>query len=98
MMGKSFTNYSLHLPKGWRDNVNMAAADQQWLGSDLFSAKGGKLTTNLKLWWNPPEDSPCQPGVPKPESFHRRFLFLWMSRCLWRIDLNAPKPLPIAEV
>ena len=69
----------------------MAAVDQQWVGKDLFSAKGGKLTSNLKLWWHPPEDSPCQPGVPKQEMFHRKALFLWMPRRLWRIDFKCPQ-------
>ena len=39
------------------------------------SAKGeGELASNLKLWWHPPEDSPCQPGVPKQELFQRKYL------------------------
>ena len=80
-------DYSLRLPKGWIDG-NMATEDQQWVGKHLFSAKGGKLATNLKLWWHPPEDRGS--GSPKPESYHRKPLFLWMPRRLWRIDFKCP--------
>ena len=59
----------------------MIAVDQQWVGKDLFSAKKGKLASNLKLWWHPPEDSPCQPGVSKQELFHRKAL---------SVDAKAP--------
>ena len=48
----------------------MAAADQQWVGKHLFSAKGGKLSTNVKLWWHPPEDRGS--GTPKPEHYYRK--------------------------
>ena len=50
----------------------MAAVGQQWVGKNLL--RGGELASNLKLWWHPPENSPCQPGVPKQELFHRKFL------------------------
>ena len=69
----------------------MAAVDQLWVGKDLFSAKGRKLASNLKLCWHPLEDGPCQPDVPRQELFHRKALFLWIPRRFWRIDFQCPQ-------
>ena len=69
----------------------MVTVDQQWVEKDLFSVKGRKLASNLKLRCHPPEDSPCQPGVPKQELFHIKALSLWMPRHLGRIDFRCPQ-------
>lgn len=80
-------DYGLRLPQGWNQNVKLA--DRNWIGHSLFVAKG-KMTPNLKMWWHPP---PIQlsSAKPSPESYHRKRLFLWMPRKMWKVDFRCPQ-------
>ena len=50
-MSRQPMDYSLCLPKGWRQTIS--PGDMGWIGRSLFVAKG-KMTGQLKLWWYPP--------------------------------------------
>ena len=80
------TDFSLRLPKGWRENISHG--DQGWIGHALFVSKG-KLATNLKLWWHPP-DYKLPTGQPSPDTYHHQRLFLWMPRRMWRVEFTCP--------
>ena len=60
-----------------------------WIGRSLFVSKG-TMTSNLKLWWFPPEAPLTSTGVPDPQMYHPKRLFLWMPRRMWRIDFRCP--------
>ena len=62
--------------------------DRNWIGHALFVAKG-KLTPNLKLWWHPPSND-LPTTKPNPESYHRKRLFLWMPRRMWKVHFHCP--------
>ncbi len=85
-LSRHATDFSQRLPTGWKGNI--APGDQGWIGRSLFVGKG-KLNTSLKLWWHPPPYSPPQ-GLPSPETYHQRRLFLWMPRRMWQVDFQCP--------
>lgn len=82
------TDFSLRLPQGWGKTVS--ESDRCWIGRSLFTAKKGKLTDKLTLWWYPP---PYQlpTGKPSPEAYHQKRLFLWMPRRMWQVDFKCPR-------
>lgn len=47
------------------------------------------MTSNLRLWWNPPPYEAPR-GKPFPESYHLRRLFLWMPRRMWQVEFTCP--------
>ena len=69
----------------------MGYADREWIGRELFVAKG-KLATALRNWWHPPpvkhDSTPC------PDSYHLKSLFLWMPRRMWKVDFYCPCCVP----
>ena len=66
----------------------MAAADMAWVGRVLFQAKG-KLVTELKSWWLPPQVDRLSSKEPRPAAYHLRRLFLWMPRKMWNVEFHC---------
>ena len=82
------TNYSLRLPQGWKKV--MSEEDQHWIGKALFASKGVLLLDiENQMWYHPPPEPSS--GVPDPEAYHRKRLFLWMPRRMWRIAFICPR-------
>ena len=81
-------NFSHHLLDRWKKNIS--EADQQCIERFIFASKG-TLTSYLKLWWYPPEAPLTSAGVPDPQMYHTKQLFLWMPRKMWRIDFRCPQ-------
>ncbi|XP_051249474.1 uncharacterized protein LOC127359586 [Dicentrarchus labrax] len=67
------------LPESWR--TALTVEEQEWIGRELFQpdSKGRtKLTTDLKLWWDPPQPRPSYTQSPaSPAAFFACRLFLW---------------------
>ena len=83
---RAATNFSLRLPLGWKKNIS--DGDQHWIGKTLFASKG-KLLSNIQLWYHPPPE-PFS-GIPDPEAYHRKRLFLWMPKRMWHIAFTCPQ-------
>ena len=81
------TDYSLCLPVGWRTNISVY--DRVWIGQALFSDKKSTLTTNPKLWWEPPQYK-LSSTMPTPDSYYHKRLLLWMPRKMWDINFKCP--------
>ncbi|XP_078811127.1 uncharacterized protein LOC144995355 [Oryzias latipes] len=83
------------LPESWR--AALSAEQQQWIGRVLFtrdSSGRSKLTTELNLWWNPPQPRPIYHQPPaSPDLFFACRLFLWMPHRIWGLQLTCPQPL-----
>ncbi|XP_030219792.1 uncharacterized protein LOC115548973 [Gadus morhua] len=77
------------LPEGWR--TALSGEEQEWIGRALFQQTSGgslKLTTDLKLWWDPPQPrlNYTQPPASAATFFACR-LFLWAPLHMW-----GPRP------
>ncbi|CAL8266768.1 unnamed protein product [Boreogadus saida] len=77
------------LPEGWR--TALTGEEQEWIGRALFQQTSGgslKLTTDLKLWWDPPQPrlNNSQPPASAATFFACR-LFLWAPLHMW-----GPRP------
>lgn len=81
---RATTNYSLRIPQGWKKAIS--EGDQHWIGKAVFASKG-TLQTTLQLWYHPPP--PPSSGIPDPEAYHRKPLFLWMPRRMWQIAFSC---------
>ena len=61
--------------------------EQEWIGRALFGQdREGplKLTTDLKLWWEPTPPRPTYTQPPaSPAAFFPCRLFLWVPPCMW---------------
>ncbi|XP_024114507.1 uncharacterized protein LOC112136815 [Oryzias melastigma] len=83
------------LPESWR--AALTAEQQQWIGRVLFSRDSSgksRLTTELNLWWNPPQPRPIYNQPPaSPNFFFACRLFLWMPHRIWCLQLTCPQPL-----
>ncbi|TKS65157.1 hypothetical protein D9C73_028123 [Collichthys lucidus] len=83
------------LPESWR--AALTAGQQDWIGRVLFtrdSSGRSRLTSELNLWWYPPQARPIYNQPPaSPDPFFARRLFLWMLHRIWRLQLTCPQPL-----
>ncbi|XP_066561738.1 uncharacterized protein LOC136750480 [Amia ocellicauda] len=82
------------LPEGWKQ---MLPAEQlQWVSKALFTrSRFGKLvlTSDLCLWWFPPQPCPVYRQPPASPSLHfARPLFLWMPYRMWAVKLTCIQP------
>ncbi|XP_051915356.1 uncharacterized protein LOC127596645 [Hippocampus zosterae] len=80
------------LPKGWLNTL--PESEHAWVGRALFErTAGGRavLTTNLKLWWEPPSPPAylTQPPASNRQFFHSSF-FLWAPYKMWGVKLACP--------
>ncbi|XP_051928348.1 uncharacterized protein LOC127604952 [Hippocampus zosterae] len=80
------------LPKGWLGTL--PESEHAWVGRALFErTAGGRavLTTNLKLWWEPPSPPAylTQPPASNRQFFHSKF-FLWAAYKMWGVKLACP--------
>ena len=67
----------------------MPECDRHWIGKHMFVVKG-KLGTQLRLWWFPPQFEMISPQAkPRPEHHHLRRVFLWMPRLMWKVDFKC---------
>ncbi|XP_064391951.1 uncharacterized protein LOC135339658 isoform X4 [Halichondria panicea] len=82
------SNYSDRLPKYWKNHV--CEADADWIGRQMFVAKG-KLTDKLKIWWHPPSHDRIPSAQPHPEDYTLKRLCLWAPRMLWKVDFKCPQ-------
>jgi len=57
----------------------MDLTDRQWTGKFMFCQKG-KLVSELRNWWHPPEILATSTNQPSPDTYYRKRLFLWMPR------------------
>ncbi|XP_066554861.1 uncharacterized protein LOC136744559 [Amia ocellicauda] len=85
---------SVLLPEGWKQ---MLPAEQlQWVSKALFTrSRFGKLvlTSDLCLWWFPPQPCPVYRQPPASPSLHfARPLFLWMPYRMWAVKLTCIQP------
>ncbi|XP_030206185.1 uncharacterized protein LOC115539182 [Gadus morhua] len=85
----SSSSSQTRLPEGWR--TALTGAEQEWIGRALFQQTSGgslKLTTDLKLWWDPPQPrlNYTQPPASAAAFFACR-LFLWAPLHMW-----GPRP------
>ncbi|XP_056127239.1 uncharacterized protein LOC130104727 [Rhinichthys klamathensis goyatoka] len=75
------------LPESWR--TALTVEEQEWIGRELFrkdSEGRSKLTTDLKLWWDPPQPRPSYTQPPaSPAAFFACRLFLWTPLRLWGV-------------
>nr|XP_055065265.1 uncharacterized protein LOC129447527 [Misgurnus anguillicaudatus] len=71
----------------------LTVEEQEWIGRELFkpdSEGRTKLTTDLKLWWDPPQPRPSYTQPPaSPAAFFACRLFLWTPVRLWGIRLTC---------
>lgn len=68
----------------------MARGDRRWVSQSLYNHKG-QLTTDLHLWWYPPEPQKSSVTAPDVEQYFLHRLFLWMPRRMWAIQLYCLK-------
>ena len=85
----SSSSSQTRLPEGWR--TALTGEEQEWIGRALFQQTSGgslKLTTDLKLWWDPPQPrlNYTQPPASAATFFACR-LFLWAPLHMW-----GPRP------
>ncbi|KAL0966864.1 hypothetical protein UPYG_G00301130 [Umbra pygmaea] len=82
------------LPESWRSTLNKD--QQQWIGRVLFtrgSTGRSQLTTDLNLWWYPPQPRPVYDQPPtSPDPFFACPLFLWMPLRMWAFKLTCIQP------
>ncbi|XP_038150732.1 uncharacterized protein LOC119789746 isoform X1 [Cyprinodon tularosa] len=82
------------LPQSWR--AALTAEQQEWISQMLFVRDHlgrPRLTTDLNLWWFPPQPQPVYHQPPaSPEPFFACRLFLWMPHRIWRLQLTCPQP------
>ncbi|XP_015252760.1 PREDICTED: uncharacterized protein LOC107099224 [Cyprinodon variegatus] len=82
------------LPQSWR--AALTAEQQEWISRMLFIRDHlgrPRLTTDLNLWWFPPQPQPVYHQPPaSPEPFFACRLFLWMPHRIWRLQLTCPQP------
>ncbi|CAL8358257.1 unnamed protein product [Merluccius merluccius] len=75
------------LPESWR--TALTVEEQEWIGRELFQPDGkGRttLTTDLRLWWYPPQPRPSYTQPPaSPAAFFACRLFLWTPLRLWGV-------------
>ncbi|CAM4570339.1 unnamed protein product [Leuciscus chuanchicus] len=75
------------LPESWR--TALTGEEQEWIGRELFKTDSEgrtKLTTDLKLWWDPPQPRPSYTQPPaSPAAFFACRLFLWTPLRLWSV-------------
>ncbi|KAK0153860.1 hypothetical protein N1851_004052 [Merluccius polli] len=78
------------LPESWR--TALTGEEQEWIGRELFQpdSKGRTtLTTDLQLWWYPPQPRPSYTQPPaSPAAFFACRLFLWTPLRLWGVRCN----------
>ncbi|XP_041854829.1 uncharacterized protein LOC121648648 [Melanotaenia boesemani] len=84
------------LPESWR--AALTAEQQDWIGRVLFtrdsSGRPRLITSELTLWWYPPQPRPIYSQPPaSPDPFFACRLFLWMPHRIWRLQLTCPQPL-----
>ena len=65
----------------------MTLTDRGWIGRDMF-VKRGELKS-LKNWWHPP--AVPEQTKPDPALYHRRSLFLWAPRLMWKVNFSCPQ-------
>ncbi|XP_056120618.1 uncharacterized protein LOC130097702 [Rhinichthys klamathensis goyatoka] len=84
----------LLLPESWRAVLNKE--QQQWIGRSLFTrGRTGRsqLTTELCLWWYPPQPRLIYSQPPaSPDPFFACLLFLWMPLRMWSFKLTCTQP------
>ncbi|KAJ8364716.1 hypothetical protein SKAU_G00135470 [Synaphobranchus kaupii] len=84
----------LRIPESWRGAFSRE--QQEWMGRELFtrnSAGNTVLTTDLRLWWCPPEPRPIFSQPPaSPAAFLACRLFLWVPHRMWAFKLTCPQP------
>ena len=81
-------DFSKRLPDGWKNKVD--ERDHNWIGQQVFSAKG-VLAPSLKLWWHPPPiPGPDFKGRPEVGSYFHIPLLLWMPKRMWSYDFKCP--------
>ena len=64
-----------------------ARKSRGWIGRDMF-VKRGELKS-LKNWWHPP--AVPEQTKPDPALYHRRSLFLWAPRLMWKVNFSCPQ-------
>jgi hypothetical protein len=73
--------------RDWR--TALTVEEQEWIGRELFKTDSegrSKLTTDLKLWWDPPQPRPSYTQPPaSPAAFFACRLFLWTPLRLWGV-------------
>ncbi|KAL2082546.1 hypothetical protein ACEWY4_022364 [Coilia grayii] len=82
------------IPESWR--TTLSREQQEWVGRALFTIDSrGKtsLTTDLNLWWDPPQPRPtfAQPPASPAAFFACRF-FLWMPVRIWGVRPACAQP------
>ncbi|XP_066555464.1 uncharacterized protein LOC136746705 [Amia ocellicauda] len=79
------------LPEGWKQTL--PAEQLQWVSRALCTrSRSGKLelTSDLCLWWFPPQPCPVYRQPPASPSLHfTRPLFLWMPQCIGHCDSHC---------
>ncbi|KAJ8370901.1 hypothetical protein SKAU_G00109290 [Synaphobranchus kaupii] len=84
----------LQIPESWRGAFSRE--QQEWMGRELFtrnSAGNTVLTTDLRLWWYPPQPRPIFSQPPaSPAAFFACRLFLWVPHRMWAFKLTCAQP------
>ncbi|KAL2080702.1 hypothetical protein ACEWY4_024495 [Coilia grayii] len=82
------------IPESWR--TTLSREQQEWVGRALFTIDSrGKtsLTTDLNLWWDPPQPRPTFAQPPaSPAAFFACRLFLWMPVRIWGVRPACAQP------
>ncbi|CAB1416163.1 unnamed protein product [Pleuronectes platessa] len=79
------------LPEGWRQTL--PEEQQDWVGQALFTRGADNqpvLTSELALWWNPPEEQPIYTEPPPAHVFFQCRFFLWAPYQMWACKLTCP--------
>ncbi|KAJ8370906.1 hypothetical protein SKAU_G00109340 [Synaphobranchus kaupii] len=92
--GPASQSAELQIPESWHGAFSRE--QQEWMSRVLFtrnSAGNMVLTTELRLWWYPPQPRPIFSQPPaSPAAFFACRLFLWMPHRMWAFKLTCPQP------
>lgn len=84
----------VELPGIWKQQL--PPQQHEWIRKALFklNAKTGKLdlTTQLKMWWYPPQPPLVHSNPPAVSVYFCRPLFLWMPLRMWSFQFTCINP------